>query len=75
MRQKEEAVARLSHEKEQMQQKLSELQETLMKLLTKKGVLRTYDQDKVKRKKKDVSGLIAKRANKLRSFRECDTYD
>uniref|UniRef100_A0A914ZMD7 Golgin subfamily A conserved domain-containing protein n=1 Tax=Parascaris univalens TaxID=6257 RepID=A0A914ZMD7_PARUN len=68
MRQKEEAVARLSHEKEQMQQKLSELQETLMKLLTKKGVLRTYDQDKVKRKKKDVSGLIAKRANKLRSF-------
>uniref|UniRef100_A0A914R7L4 Uncharacterized protein n=1 Tax=Parascaris equorum TaxID=6256 RepID=A0A914R7L4_PAREQ len=40
-----------------------------MKLLTKKGVLRTYDQDKVKRKEKDVSGLIAKRANKLRSFR------
>uniref|UniRef100_F1KU05 Golgin subfamily A member 2 n=2 Tax=Ascaris TaxID=6251 RepID=F1KU05_ASCSU len=68
MRQKEEAVARLSHEKEQMQQKLSELQETLMNLLTKKGVLRTYDQDKVRRKKKDVSGLIAKRANKLRSF-------
>uniref|UniRef100_A0A0M3IQR0 Uncharacterized protein n=1 Tax=Ascaris lumbricoides TaxID=6252 RepID=A0A0M3IQR0_ASCLU len=39
-----------------------------MNLLTKKGVLRTYDQDKVRRKKKDVSGLIAKRANKLRSF-------
>uniref|UniRef100_A0A8R1XJT3 Golgin subfamily A conserved domain-containing protein n=1 Tax=Onchocerca volvulus TaxID=6282 RepID=A0A8R1XJT3_ONCVO len=46
MREREEAVAKLSFEKEQMQQKLNELQKTLINLLSKKGLLRVYAHEK-----------------------------
>ncbi|VDK26288.1 unnamed protein product, partial [Anisakis simplex] len=68
MHEKEEAVARLSLEKEHVQEKLSELQQTLMNVLTKKGILQSYDRERVRRKKRDVNGAIVRRANKLRSF-------
>ncbi|VDK30494.1 unnamed protein product [Anisakis simplex] len=49
-------------------EKLSELQQTLMNVLTKKGILQSYDRERVRRKKRDVNGAIVRRANKLRSF-------
>ncbi|KAL3994977.1 putative golgin subfamily A member 2-like protein 5 protein [Acanthocheilonema viteae] len=46
MREREEAVAKLSFEKEQMQQKLNELQKVLIDLLSKKGLLHIYEHEK-----------------------------
>ncbi|VDO77570.1 unnamed protein product [Onchocerca flexuosa] len=46
MRERDEAVAKLSFEKEQMQQKLNELQKTLINLLSKKGLLHVYAHEK-----------------------------
>ncbi|EJD75681.1 hypothetical protein LOAG_17208 [Loa loa] len=46
MREREEAVAKLSFEKEQMQQKLNELQKVLINLLSKKGLLHIYEHEK-----------------------------
>ncbi|VDM97454.1 unnamed protein product [Thelazia callipaeda] len=46
IREREEAVAKLSFEKAQVQQKLNELQETLVNLLSKKGLLHPYDYNK-----------------------------
>ncbi|CAG9535353.1 unnamed protein product [Cercopithifilaria johnstoni] len=46
MREREEAVAKLSFEKEQMQQKLNELQKVLIDLLSKKGLLHIYGHEK-----------------------------
>lgn len=46
MREREEAVAKLSFEKQQMQQKLDELQKSLVNLLSKKGLLHTYEHQK-----------------------------
>ncbi|KAM3718313.1 Golgin subfamily A member [Dirofilaria immitis] len=46
MREREQAVAKLSFEKEQMQQKLNELQKTLVNLLSKKGLLHIYGHEK-----------------------------
>uniref|UniRef100_A0A0R3RGX6 GOLGA2L5 domain-containing protein n=1 Tax=Elaeophora elaphi TaxID=1147741 RepID=A0A0R3RGX6_9BILA len=46
IREREQAVAKLSFEKEQMQQKLNELQKILINLLSKKGLLRIYGHEK-----------------------------
>ncbi|VDM91793.1 unnamed protein product [Litomosoides sigmodontis] len=46
MREREEAVAKLSFEKERMQQKLNELQIVLIDLLSKKGLLHIYRHEK-----------------------------
>uniref|UniRef100_A0A915PY38 Golgin subfamily A conserved domain-containing protein n=1 Tax=Setaria digitata TaxID=48799 RepID=A0A915PY38_9BILA len=45
MREREEAVAKLSFEKEQMQLKLDELRKTLINLLSKKGLLDIYGRE------------------------------
>uniref|UniRef100_A0A1I8EPI9 Golgin subfamily A conserved domain-containing protein n=1 Tax=Wuchereria bancrofti TaxID=6293 RepID=A0A1I8EPI9_WUCBA len=46
MREREEAVAKLSFEKEQTQQKLNELQKVLMNLLSRKGLLHINGHEK-----------------------------